>query len=219
MLFHRIPYKARVSPEMQIRLVYYPDVFKAIRRAELGDDMEIKMEKLLLPIHTLGHSGEEYNNLMTEVRKCIELLFDSMARNGVLPNQKRNDGTYALLDILTDKRGSRNLTWCSMLLSGKSVTVGEKKITSDKILPNVLKDSFQRLVEIAASYEHAENTDATKEQKANSRQTQSFLASIGYAPYLLRGMVMEICTIILWYSNYLEEHDDEELNRLKWEIL
>ena len=87
MLFHRIPYKARVSPEMQIRLVYYPDVFKAIRRAELGDDMEIKMEKLLLPIHTLGHSGEEYNNLMTEVRKCIELLFDSMARNGILPNQ------------------------------------------------------------------------------------------------------------------------------------
>ena len=67
------------------------------------------MEKLLLPIHTLGHSGEEYNNLMTEVRKCIELLFDSMARNGVLPNQKRNDGTYTLYNKITDNRKARKL--------------------------------------------------------------------------------------------------------------
>ena len=218
MLFHRIPYKARVSPEMQIRLVYYPDVFKAIRRAELGDDMEIKMEKLLLPIHTLGHSGEEYNNLMTEVRKCIELLFDSMARNGVLPNQKRNDGTYTLYDKLTDNRGARKLIWCSKILSGKEVKIDDMMITSKKVLPNVIKDSFQRLIEIAGSYEHAENPDATEEQKINSRQTQSFLESIGNAPYLLRSMVMELCTIILWYSNYLDEHDDEELNRLEWEI-
>lgn len=156
---------------------------------------------------------------MTEVRKCIELIFDSMARNGILPNKKRDDGTYALLDVLTDKRGSRNLTWCSMLLSGKDVPVGDKKIKSEKILPNVLKDSFQRLIEIAASYEHAENPDATEEQKANSRHTQSFLDGIGNAPYLLRSMVMELCTIILWYANYLGDHDDEELNRLKWEIL
>ena len=218
MLFHRIPYKARVSPEMQVRLVYYPDVFKAIRKSGLGDEVEIKMEELLLPIHKLNYTGGEYNNLMTDVRKCIELLFDSMARNGILPNQKRNDGTYALIDILTDRRGSRNLTWCSMLLSGKEVPVGDKKIKSKKILPNVLKDSFQRLIEIAASYEHAENPDATEEQKANSRHTQSFLESIGYAPYLLRSMVMELCTIILWYANYLDEHDDEELNMLEWEI-
>ena len=50
-LFHRIPYKARVSPEMQIRLVYYLDVFNAIRKTKLGDDVEVYMEELLLPIH------------------------------------------------------------------------------------------------------------------------------------------------------------------------
>ena len=141
MFFHRIPYKARVSPEMQIRLVYYPDVFKAIRKSGLGDDIETKMEKFLLPIHTLGYTGEEYNGLMTEVRKCIELIFDSMARNGILPNKKRDDGTYALLDILTDRRGSRYLTWCRMLLLGKEVPVGDKKITSKKILPNSFNDN------------------------------------------------------------------------------
>ena len=218
MLFHRIPYKARLSPEMQIRLVLYPDVFKAIRKSGLGDDVEIIIEDLLLPIHFINNSGKEYNNLMTEVRKCIELIFHSMARNGILPNQNRY-GTYVLHELLTDKRASLNLTRCSMLLSGKEVTVGDNKIKSDTILPSVLKDSFQRLIQISGSYEHAENPDATEEQKANSRYTQSFLESIGYAPYLLRSMVMELCSIILWYANYLEDHDDKELNSLKWEVI
>ena len=89
MLFQRIPYHARVSPEMQIRLVYYPDVFKAIRNLEL--DVEIYMEELLLPIHARNYSGKEYNEKMTKIRKCIELIFQSMAKHGLLPNQKERD--------------------------------------------------------------------------------------------------------------------------------
>lgn len=38
LLFHRIPYKAKLSPEMQLRLVYYPDVYEAIRRTDIGDE-------------------------------------------------------------------------------------------------------------------------------------------------------------------------------------
>ena len=86
-------------------------------------------------------------------------------------------------------------------------------------MPNVLKDSFQRLIEISAANEHAENKGANEEQQKNSRQTSSFLEKIGNAPYLLRGMVMELCNIILWYATYLDEHDDEEINALNWEVL
>jgi hypothetical protein len=46
-----------------------------------------------------------------------------------------------------------------------------------------------------------------------------FLDSINNAPYLLRGMVMELCNIILWYAVYLDNHDDEEINALNWEVL
>lgn len=99
MLFHRIPYKAKLSPEMQIRLIYYPDVFKAIDRSGLDCELANNMEELLMPIHALNDSGKEYNDKMTNVRKCIEYIFTSMAENGILPNKKK-DGNYVLHDIL-----------------------------------------------------------------------------------------------------------------------
>lgn len=219
LLFHRIPYHARVSPEMQIRLVYYPDVFKAIKRAQLDVDLEIHMEELLLPIHQMSYSGKEYNDKMTKVRKCIELIFQSMAQHGLLPNKKQGED-YIMHDILTDKRGGINNTWCSMIIAGLDIKKGENVIINSyrNILPNVLKDSIQRLIEISAAYEHSENKVATEEQQKNSRQTSAFLEKIGNAPYLLRGMVMELCNIILWYAAYLDEHDDEEINALNWEV-
>lgn len=219
-LFHRIPYKARVSPEMQIRLVYYPDVFNAIRKTKLGDDVEVYMEELLLPIHLNNYDGKDYNDKMTSVRKCIELIFQSMAQHGLLPYKKQGENLI-LHDILVDKRGGINNTWCSMIIAGLDVKKGENIVvkSSKNILPNVLKDSFQRLIEISAANEHAENKGANEDQLKNSRQTSAFLAKIGNAPYLLRGMVMELCNIILWYAAYLDEHDDEEINALNWDVL
>lgn len=218
LLFHRIPYHARVSPEMQIRLVYYPDVFKAIRNSGLNSDVEVYMEELLLPIHTLGCTGKEYNDNMTKIRKCIEFVFQSMARNGILPNQKR-DSKYVIHDILMDKRGGINTAWCNRILCGELTSDNKWTITSEKILPNVLKDSFKRLIEISAAYEHADNNMATKEQKKNSRHTSEFLANIDNAPYLLRSMTMELCNMILWYDHYLDNHKDEEMNALNWNVV
>ena len=222
MLFHRIPYHARVSPELQIRLVYYPDVFNAIRKANLGDDVEVYMEELLLPIHLNNYDGKDYNDKMTLVRKCIELIFQSMAQHGILPNKKQGK-RFVMHDLLVRKNGGLNLSWCSWIISGKDIYDKEREhiiIRSIKtVLPNVLNDSFQRLIDISGAYEHAENKGANEEQQKNSRQTSAFLAIIGNAPYLLRGMVMEICNIILWYAAYLDEHDDEEINALNWEVL
>ena len=108
-----------------------------------------------------------------------------------------------------------------MIIAGLDIKKGENIIikSSRNILPNVLKDSFQRLIEISAANGHADNKGANEEQQKNSRQTSAFLETIGNAPYLLRGMVMELCNIILWYANYLYEHDDEEINALNWEVL
>lgn len=221
LLFHRIPYHARVSLEMQIRLVYYADVFKAIRSAGLDDEVECHMEDLLLPIHS-DYPGKEYNNKMTLVRKCIELVFQSMAQHGILPNKNKGDH-LVMHDILVDRRGGINNTWCSLIIAGKDVCDKggtNLRIKSKKnILPNVLKDSFQRLIEISAANEHAANKNANEEQQANSRDTSSFLESINNAPYLLRGMTMELCNIILWYAGYLDNNDDEEINALNWEVM
>lgn len=221
MLFRRIPYHAKISPEMQIRLVHYPDVFKAIRNIGLDEEVEILMEDLLLPIHFQKYTGKEYNNLMTKVRKCIEYIFQSMAEKGLLPNQKK-DNKFIPHDILSDKRGGTiNTTWCSLLISGKNVELGDKVIIKSlkNILPNVLKNSFLDLKEITGSNEHSCNKEASEEQQKNTRNTPEFLASINNAPYLLRGMAMNLCCIIIWYANYISEHNDEEINALNWEIL
>ena len=143
-----------------------------------------------------------------------------MAQHGLLPYEKQGNN-LVIHNILVDKRGGINNTWCSMIIAGMDIKKGEKVcIKSTKnILPNVLKDSFQRLIEISAANEHAENKGANEDQQKNSRQTSAFLEMIDNAPYLLRGMVMELCNIILWYAAYLDEHDDEEINALNWEVL
>lgn len=220
LLFHRIPHHARVSPEMQIRLVLYPDVFKAIRRAKLDVEVENYMEDLLLPIHARHIDGKEYNNRMTLVRKVIEYLFQSMASNGLLPSKRVGD-KLVLSDKLVDKRGGINLTWCSKIISGKNAPDDERVIIASEvnIIPNVLKESIQRLIEVTAANEHFYNKDVTEDQFANSRHTPKFLETTRNAPYLLRGMAMELCSIILWYDRYLLEHPDEEINALNWNVI
>lgn len=221
MLFHRIRYHAKLSPERQVRLLLYPDVFHAIEIADLDSEVDAMMEDLLVPIHQADKTAEDYNNKMTLIRKCIEHIFRSMAKHGILPNQKQGD-SYVLHKVLTDSRGAINTTWCSMILSGRDVNdrKGKAVIESEEsILPNTIKDSLHRLIEIAASYEHAINKDANEEQRKNSRQTAEFLDYIGDAPYLLRSMTMELCCVILWYAHYLADHEDEERNALNWEVL
>ena len=219
-LFHRIPYHAKISPEMQIRNVYYKDVFKAIRHANLDDNVEVYMEDLLLPIHSHNVQSKDYNNRMTLVRKCIEYLFHSLAHNGLLPSQEDNS-ILKMHDKLVAKNGGINITGCSKLISGINIEYnGNVAIKSNKnILPNVLKDSIHRLVEIVGAYEHAINSDATDEMNVNSRHTSAFLDSINNAPYLLRSMANELCCIFLWYDQYLLDNDDPKLNASNWKIM
>lgn len=219
-LFQRIQYLSKKSHELNIKTRYYKDVFDAIENAGLNTNVEKYMVELLLPIHSHKYSdNKEYNHKMTLIRKCIEFIFLSMAQHGILPNEERDNKTV-LHHILVDRRGGINTTWCSKILSGKE-TGDDKSITikSNTVLPNVLKDSFQRLIYISVAYEHADNKHASNEQQANSRQTTQFLDCINNAPYLLRGMAMELCTIILWYSYYLNTHHDKEQNASNWEVV
>lgn len=221
LLFQRIRLIGKRSAELQMKQVYYPDVFDAVERLDLDPSFEKHMLELLVPIHATRITGHEYNNRMTLVRKCIEMIFHSMGKKGILPN-KKNRGEWVLHDILVDNRGSINSTWCSKIISGKEITDkdGNPIVVSYKnIVPNVLKESIYRLIETAAAYEHAINHDATEEQKANSRQTADFLDSINNAPYLLRGMAMDLCNIVLWYDNYITNNPDEEINALNWDIV
>lgn len=221
MLFHRIRYHAKLSPERQTRMLLYPDVFRAIEIADLDPEVDAMMEDLLVPIHQADKTAEDYNNKMTLIRKCIEHIFRSMAKHGILPNQKQGD-SYVLHKVLTDSRGAITNTWCSLILSGRDAKDRNGKTvvkSMEKVLPNAIKDSFHNLIEIAAAYEHAVNKDANEEQQKNSRQTAEFLDYIGHAPYLLRSMTMELCCVILWYAHYLADHEDEERNALNWEVL
>ena len=73
-----------------------------------------------------------------------------------------------------------------MIIAGLDVKKGDNIVvkSSKNILPNVLKDSFQRLIEISAANEHAVNKGANEEQQANSRQTSMFLDSTFFGEWL-----------------------------------
>ncbi len=144
----------------------------------------------------------------------------SMARYGFLPSEKDGDN-LKLHNRLVDRRGGINITWCSKIIAGKDIENKDGVIIKShkNILPNVLKDSIYRLVEISAAYEHATNKNATVEMLENSRLTSVFLDTINNAPYLLRSMANELCCIILWYDKYLQENNNVDKNVLNWEVM
>lgn len=224
MLFRRICYHAKISPKIQIRNIHYSDVFEAIEIIGLDcdDSFSCLMEELLFPIHFDYLLKKDYNAKMSLVRICIENIFSSMAQHGLLPYQEQGD-KIVIHDILKGIGGGGiNITWCSKIIAGKDIkskSDAETIIKSKKtIIPNVLKESFQRLIQIAHASVHAPDENVPEEQQKNSRDTRKFLEIVNDAPYLLRGMTMELCNIILWYADYLDKHKDITANAQNWEV-
>lgn len=200
-LYRRIRYHAQKSPRIQIQEMYR-NVFDAIEKCSIDDEGYNALEDLLVPIHFPDQiEANDYNDKFVKARSVLEYIFRSMSDHGMLPDWGKQI----------------NLQWSSCLLSGmhatkikdgKEIVVIESK---KQVLPPVLKKVMKEMVRIIPAFCHSDN------KEENEIKKEEYLKDVDNSTFLLKSFTFQLCDIILWYRNYLQEHPDEELNALEWE--
>ena len=202
-LFHRIKNVARQSKSTSLKIhEVYKDVFTAIEELGIDADVDNYLTDLLSEIHVPELDDNDYNDKYKKVRQIIEFIFRSMIENGLLPRQKKI-----------------NLKCSNLILSGMNVTWGKDtdKVTvvevEKAVLPKIIQDNIIHMIHTAGSDVHTSSIDDD-----DTKHLQEYLKEVGNSSYLLKSYALQLCDIILWYKDYINRHDDEEINALNWDI-
>ena len=204
-LYRRIRYHVSQVKFLQIRSILYRNVFEAIKEIGVDEEVDKLMEDLLLPLHFKNIENKDYNNRLTYVRTCLEYIFRSMMKYGILPKNK-----------MIGPKGDVNVTWCSKILAGEDIEKDKAKIivSYKKVLPALLKDHIKDMLFAVGAFVHSED-----EKAEHSRKTKEYLKMVDNSSYLISSFALQLCDLILWYKNYLIKHSDIEENQKGWEII
>ena len=203
-LYHRIRYHAKKSPRIQIHEMYR-NVFDAIEECGIDDKGYNAMEDLLVPIHFPDTiTNKDYNGKYEKAREVLEYLFRSMSSYGMLPDWGKQV----------------NLQWSSCILAGMNATRKAKNgedivvIESKKqALPPVIRRIMKEMTLIIPAFCHSDTEEEGEIKK------EEYLESVDNSVFLLRSFTYQLCDVILWYKNYLKDHNDKSDNQKAWEIL
>ena len=204
-LFKKIFSSSRrnASKYYQIRSMLYPDVFQAIEKCRLNEDVALFLTDLLFSLHYGVDSFSEKDN-MWKIRKSLEYIFRAMIEVwGVLPQEFK----------VPNGKDQINLTWCKMCLAGKvvidmktGVPIGNHSYYSAPLYNSIMDGNIANIIEITGSYLHT-----------GDGITRQYLNSVKNSPYLIRRMTLQLCDTILWFKEYITENPDTITNTKKWE--
>ncbi|MBR3744191.1 MAG: hypothetical protein IKN31_03675 [Bacteroidales bacterium] len=201
-LFKRISNHVKTRPkEIQVKTNYFRDVFEAIREAELDERIEMCMKDLLIPIvFPDSVSAVDYNNRLTEARITVEYIFRGMTKMGLLPLIQNNN-----------KKGSINLYESCKVISGKPWGKCHYNVVNN-VFPGILYQNLLNIVNIVGSSVHSKSDEIVL--PADFCQ---YNRGTGGTSYLLKSFAFQLCDVILWYNNYIREHNDPIVNSKNWE--
>lgn len=204
MLFRRIRCHATFSNRLQIQKIY-KDVFEAINLCGIDISAKIALEDLLEPIHFIdAKKNIDYNDKFAKAREVLECIFRSMASHGILPDWGKQV----------------NLSWSSYILSGNNACRKNREgkeevvIKSNKAIASpVIQKLLREMVSIIPAFCHSDNTETDEIKKGE------YLNHVDSSTFLLKSFTLQLCDMVLWYKNYLQDHSNTEENRQCWQIL
>lgn len=189
------------SRHYQLKSILYRDLFHAIDKCNLSEEVSLYLLDLLSSLH-FGDATHSEKDSMWKIRKSVEVIFRSMIdEKGMLPPDFKSS------------KGKINLTLCSIFLSGGEIydkKDSTKLLYHPKPLYNyILAQNIEGIIKITGSYLHTEN-------KVSQYKTSEYLSDVSNSPYLIRGMTFQLCDFILWFNHYVSENPDPIANMKKW---
>lgn len=185
----------KATKENQIK-AKYQDVFEALASMRLPQETESILLDILLPLHYpdeyLGFTSVHH---YTRLRKEVEYLFRAFHRVGLVPDQCIPGGNV-------------NLNQCSIYLSGKptnhaGVQYGDG---GDRVVPEYIESIIKSILEFGNINSHTVDLE-----KADEDRIAEILSS-GKSKYLIFGLAMQLCEVIVWANNYIASNGDKEKN-------
>lgn len=202
-LFQRVYFHATITERMQIKAQLYRNVFDAMQQCKLHGEAAELMADLLFNLHK-NKEGREANSIMWETRKIVEYVFRAMIDEwGMLPAEF----------VTADRKEKVNLTSSARMLSGLPTDNDKRTVSYSYDVPiinSILNYQIKGIVDQTGEYLH---TDRIGGQVSN---TSELMASVNNSPYLVYGMTMNLCNILLWFANYVKANPDPNENMKKW---
>lgn len=189
------------SEEIQVKTVFFRDVFEAIRESALDERIEMCMKDLLIPVvFPRSVSAVDYNNRLKDARITIEYIFRGMIKMGLLPEIQHYN-----------KKGSINLFESCKIISGKPWGKCHYYVV-DNVFPGILYQNLFNIVNTVGSSVHSK-----EDETVLPADFCQYNKGTGGTSYLLKSFAFQLCDVILWYNNYIREHNDPIANSKNWE--
>lgn len=185
------------SDSRQVKTLY-KDVFSGLDKIGVCHYVESILMDILLPLHYPAKEPNfkpvyHYNQL----RQLLEYLFRACNIVGLVPDQCITDGRV-------------NLNQCSLYLAGKDaeksgVRYGEK---GERIVPDYIENIIRSILEFGNIHSH------TVELEEDDLQKIEGIFRTAQSRFIIFGLTLQICEVIIWFSEYITKHDDKEVNLL-----
>ncbi len=185
------------SDSRQIK-VFYQETFSALESLKINDSVAPILTDILEPLHFPAKHPEfkpalHYNQL----RQAIEYLFRACNKVGLVPDQCLSGGIV-------------NLSQSSMYLAGKDAVVVNVRYGNqgDRIAPVYIESLIRSILTFGNTNSHTVELSEEDQIKINDilREKKS--------RFIVFGLAMQLCEIIIWLADYISKNGDKEKNLL-----
>lgn len=182
----------KLSDKNQIR-TNYQEVFTALKTLELIGEAESIFLDILCPLHNKEKEDDFKARLhYTQLRKAIEYLFRSCNKVGLVPD-------------LCISNGKVNLNQSSLYLAGKPAE-NLNIICCQRIIPEYIESIIRSILDLGNTASHTVDLNEQEEKKVDN------LFKSLKSNYLIYGLTLQLCEVVVWFANYISKNGDRETN-------
>lgn len=183
-------------PNAKIRALH-PKVFELFKNGFIDKEYEKHLLKILATINSddLTFDDELYFN---QLRQMLEVAMRRANEAGLLHDKCINDKGEVILQL------------SSIFLSGKYVKAIDVKCNKNHF-PEIISNHVREILDITNIGSHADK-DEKNDSEANLKEYRKMLNT----PYLLYALTFKLMDVLLWFSEYIKENNNIELNKSLW---
>jgi len=175
----------------------YPEVFELFKNGFI----DIEYEKHLLKIlRSISDDGTKLDD---------ELFFNQLRQMLEVAMRRANDAGI-LHDECMSKKGEVILQLSSLFLSGFEIDALGIKCKQTHF-PKIISNHVREIIDITNVGSHADK-DGKDQSEANLKEYRKKLNT----PYLLYSLTFKLMDVLLWFSEYIKENNNIELNKSYW---
>lgn len=174
----------------------YQDLFSSLESLGISEYTKDTFLDILLPLHYKEkEEGFRPVHHYTQLRKVIEYLFRECHRVGLVPDACISNGII-------------NLNQCSLYLAGKNPEKINQRYgeEGDRIIPKHIERIIRSVLELGNTCSHSVELEDEDKEKIEEL-FRSFKSN-----YLIYGLTLQLCEAVVWFANYIPNHNDKEEN-------